>query len=290
MEGDREKGVEKIFNELKLFYTDLNRLIIDYDKPVRWQGKPVQQIKMDSKPSSMVTDQKYLYICIPSSRFVARYTVDTLQLVDKFVTKTNPDGIDISGNELYVYSSKGPISVFNILTKQIIRQWKPPGQSYIIKLNGGHLYYANQEDKQIYIYNLSGDLIRQFGKPGREPGEFGGVYGIEIDDQVMYILDNGHSRVQVYHLLNLTYSHQWGKFTCPYVIRLDLDLCYVGDQNGFQVFTKDGRYLYAVGTRPGAGFGEFNGVHGIIVVGPRLYVTDFNNCRLLVLQGTGFGV
>jgi len=287
----RQKVLLKLLEGLKLFYTDLNLLIVGYDR-IQWEGKHIQDIRTYENPGKMVTDQKYFYICMPF-RCIARYTVETLQLVDKFTTISEPEAIDISGNELYVYNYDGPIQVFETRTKEVIRQWNPPGVSCAIKLNRGNLYYANCHDHQIHVYNLSGVLLKQFGKQGSEDGQFDGPSGMDIDDDYIFIVDSGNSRVQVFHLSSCTYSHKWGssgtgngEFVRPFEIRLDQDLCYVGDQNGVQVFTKDGQeFVYRFGENtPGSGTGEFLLVRGISVLGNRLYVGDYGNQRLVVLQ------
>jgi len=149
----------------------------------------------------------------------------------------------------------------------------------------GNLYYANAEDNQIYVYNLSGGLRKQFGKFGTGVGEFNCPSGIDINDQCTYIADCGNNRVQVFHLGNCTYSHQWGsegsadgQFLGPHELRFFQDLCYVGDRKGVHVFTKDGEFCY----RFGKSQNEFSGVRGILVVGHRLYVSDYGGSRLVV--------
>jgi len=291
----REKALIKLFNELTLneltlVSTDLIPLIIGYDTAVQWEGKQVQEIKTDGFPFRIASDQQYLYVCVLHSNNVARYTLDTLQLVDKIDTP-KPSAIEISGHELYIHEEDGPIRVFNIFTKEILRQWNPTGYSRAIKLHGENLYYANSYDHQIYVYNLSGDLVKQFGKSGTKPGEFRCPYGMDIDDQFIFIADYSNNRVQVFHLSSCTYSHQWGttgnengQFASPHELRLDQDLCYVGDTNGIQVFAKDGEFLYRFGKNAtGSGTGEFNNVRGIFV-GNRLYVSDSHNHRVVVLQ------
>ena len=125
------------------------------------------------------------------------------------------------------------------------------------------MYCTGCSNGIIYVYNLSGDLIKQFGKKGSGNGEFSILYGIDVDDKFMYVADD---RVQVFHLENCTYSHQWGskgnqngQFTDPKEVRLCEGLCYVGDLYGIQVFTKDGQFLSRLGKTPcGSGEGDFN--------------------------------
>jgi len=286
---NRQDAVVKILADLKVFHQDVDRLISQYDVP--WLGWKIQEAKIYSS-AKMATDQKYLYICMSNNGpCVGRFTVDTLQLIDKFTLEKGCGAVDISGNELFVcdYDLHSPVAlkVFDIETKVILRQWKPPTEPGAIKVHGENLYYGCYGI--IYIYNLSGGLIKQFGKKGSGNGEFYEPTGIDIDDKFIYITDYQNHRVQVFNLENCNYSHQWGsqgtgdgQFTAPIEVRLYEGLCYVGDENGIQVFTTDGQFLYRF--RKGKGDNEFHYVYGIVIVDNRLYVSDPFNHRLVVLQ------
>jgi len=288
---NRKESILKILDDLDLFYKEINQLIKEYETMVPWLGNTVQEVNIE-KSWKMATDQKYLYVCQCGTMCVARYTVDDLKLVDKFPLSSYAVAIDISGNELYVYDYNVALKVFNINTKDIIRQWKPLTKSFAIKIHGENLYYGG-DNGIVYVYNLSGVLIKQFSSGSRN-GEFFecDAYGIDLDDKFIYVVDNGNFQVRVFDLENYTFSHQWGskgtgngQFSYPYEVTLYQGLCYVGDTCGIQVFTKDGQFLYRFGkTTQGSGQGEFNVVIGILVVSNRLYVSDFRNNRLVVLE------
>jgi len=247
-EETRQKALLALFNNLNLFYADLYRLILEYEKEVPWLGNKIQEIKVDGC-WTIGADQKYLYVGINGiGKCVTRYTMDTLQLVDKFELTGECSGMDISGNELYVYDhGANALKIFNITTKDLSRQWNTPEIVDGIKLYGGNLYCTTAY--LIYVYNLSGTLIKQFGKGGSGNGEFAQAVGIDVDDKFIYITDYSDPRVQVFYLENCTYSHQWGslgtgngQFQYPWPIRLN-GLVYVGDSTCIQVFTKDGQFL-----------------------------------------------
>jgi len=287
----REKALLELFEDLKILYTDLSRLIIEYDNSVPWLGNKVQEVRVEGC-WNMATDQKYLYVCQWGNfQRVGCYTLDTLQLVHEFRLENDSVAIDVSCNELYVSDRNVALKVFNISTRDIIRQWNPPTESCAIKLYGESLYYVGMNGK-IYVFNLSGSLINQFGKSGSGNGEFSDPRGIDIDDKFVYIADYNNCRVQVFHLQNCTYSHQWGsrgnangQFTLPYEVRLYEELCYVGDTYGIQVFTKDAQFLSRLGkTTFGSGESEFDHIRGIVMAGNRLYVSNFGNSRLVVLE------
>jgi len=281
-EETRQKALLALFNNLNLFYADLNRLILEYEKEVPWLGNKIQEIEVDCC-WTLGTDQKYLYVGILGN-CVTRYTMDTLQLVDKFELTGDCSGLDISGNELYVYDNGAyALKIFNITTKDLIRQWNTPEIVDGIKLYGGNLYCTSSN--LIYVYNLSGTLIKQFGKGGSGNGEFSTPGGIDVDDTFIYIADHSNHRVQVFYLENCTYSHQWGgsatgngQFQNPWTIRLYDGLVYVGDHTCIQVFTKDGQFLCRFDKT------EFSLVRGMSIVGNRLYVSDHGTNRVVVLQ------
>jgi len=230
----------------------------------------------------MTSDQKYLYIGMFHSKCIARYTLDNLQLVDKFMTKDSPCGLDISDNELYVYDWDTTLKVFNISSKAIVRQWKTPKRSHGIKIFNGNLFYVCDLEGSIYVYNLSGNLQKKFGYHGSLPGEFKRPYGIDIADNFIYIVDQNNHRIQVFHLENYTYSRHWRVNGIPYEIRVYDGLCYVGDRAGIQVFLKDGEFVCRYGqTISDSGYCN---VTGILIHNDRLYISDSNNGRLVVLK------
>jgi len=284
--------VFEFLNDLQLLLLDLNKLVAEYTTEVPWLGTKVQEIEV-SDPRKMATDQKYLYI-ICSDRwrhYIGRYILDTLEFVDKFhVTSTDWGALDVSGNELYVSDNMG-IKILNINTKDIIRQWYTSTGIVAIKFHDGNLYCASHQHV-ISLYNLSGDLLTQFGKKGTANGELDRPYGIDVDDKFIYVGDYSNNRVQVFDLKNYTYSHQWGsygtgdgKFQNPFEILLYNGLIYVGDDTSIQGFTKDGQFLARFGkTTCGSGTNEFYHIRGMVIVNNRIYISDYCNSRIVVLQ------
>jgi len=208
--------------------------------------------------------------------------LDTLQLVDKFTLPSSGYGIDISGNELYIADGRFTMNVFNITTKVLIRQWNLSTYVYTIKVHDGNVYCGTQ-DNIVYIYNLTGNLIQQFGKKGSGNGEFHVIYCIEIENKFLFITDKNNHRIQVLHLENYTYSHQWGshgtengQFNHPSEIRFYSDLCYIGDHTCVQGFTKNGQFLCRFGkTIAGDEINAFRNIKGMLIIGNRLYVSEF---------------
>jgi len=206
--------------------------------------------------------------------------------------------MDIFGNVLYTYDEKIGIKVFDLNSKVLLRQWKTFSVTFGIKVrpgisvrdNGlrdnGMLYYVGL-DGTIYVYTLDGRLA--FTHEGL------GLYqphGIDIDNEYAYIADYGNNQVKVFHLLNWEESHKWGhegssngNFISPNEIRLYDELCYVGDKSRIQVFTKKGYLLYRFGMpNEGSGYDEFSGIGGILIFNSRLFISDYFNHRMIVLE------
>jgi len=288
---NREEVILKNLADLNVLSKDLHRLIIEYEKTELWLESKINRCW------KLATDQKYLYIS--QSNCIGRYTADNLQLVDKFAIQRFPYAMDISGNELYVYDEKIGIKVFDLNSKVLLRQWKTFSVTFGIKIrpgiryrphtgvpDNGILYYVGI-DGTINVYTLNGSLI------GTHRGL--GLYhphGIDIDNEYAYIADYGNNQVKVFHLLNWEESHRWGNegslngnFISPNEIRLYGELCYVGDKSRIQVFTKKGDLLYRFGMpNEGSGYDEFNGIGGILMFNSRLFISDYFNQRVIVLD------
>jgi len=277
------------FGGLNVTYTDINRLILEY-ATVSFSGKAIKEIEMNYC-YKMTYDQTYLYICQWSSFCITRFTLNNLLPLDQFKLTSYPGAIDIFEKELYVYDWHGSITVFDINTKNIIRRWFPPTASISMKIHNKNLYYCGQDDI-IYVYTLFGESVNQFGGTGKGNGELSNPLGIDIDKKFIYVCDYTNARIQVFDLEKYFYHHKWGskgigdgQFTYPCELRLYENTCYVGDQHGIQIFTLDGTFLNRFGkTFTGKGIDEFNSVRGILMIDDRLYISDTNNSRLLVLE------
>jgi DNA-binding beta-propeller fold protein YncE len=127
------------------------------------------------------------------------------------------------------------------------------------------LYVADTRKHQVSAYNLeSGRLVRQIGRKGSEPGEFGWPSGLAIGpDGLVYVSDTMNYRVQVLDRdLNFLRSFgslgvNPGQFRRPKGIAVDQEnVVYVADSdfNNVQMFDTQGQPLLAVGhygERPG---------------------------------------
>jgi len=136
---DLTPKLRTLLRDHSLFPEVLISIIINYCAWIPWSGKKCQEIKIRDS-WKMTTDQKYLYVCQWSDCCVSRYTLDTLQFIDKFTLESYGGTADIYGNELYIYDFT-TLKVFNIITKDLIRQWTPPSATWAIKIYQENLYY-----------------------------------------------------------------------------------------------------------------------------------------------------
>jgi len=136
--------------------------------------------------------------------------------------------------------------------------------------------------------------VKKYGKEqaSSKPGEFNTPRGIATDNIFIYVCDRDNDRVQVLKSDNGEYHHCWGiegtgdgQFQRPYSITYSTGLLYVGDNVGVQIFTQEGKYLHRLGkvTR-GSGEGEFDHVLGLCIVEHRLFISDYGNSRIQVLE------
>jgi DNA-binding beta-propeller fold protein YncE len=134
----------------------------------------------------------------------------------------------------------------------------PSGLS--ISEKSGNIYVTDFLNNRIQVLNSQGEPILVFGELGSEPGQFNSPVAIEVDDQ---------------------------------------ENIYVGDalNNRVQVFDKNGNYLTSFGTavpnanpeplqpgQPQPEPGQFNWAVGAHYDNDKLYVSDFYNSRVQVLN------
>jgi len=100
--------------------------------------------------------------------------LNTLKRVNRFVHINQIIyGIDIYENELYVSDGSGTLTVISITTKLLVRQWKTH-VAYTIKIHNGNVYCGT--NRNIQIYNLIGNFVKQIGKDGSGNEEFHGIW------------------------------------------------------------------------------------------------------------------
>ena len=98
--------------------------------------------------------------------------------------------VDLGNKCVSVWSKEGTFK----------RQFKPKYDPFCITAtNDNHLLITSLSSHNVMVYTLEGELIHQFGAQGTDPGRFNGPWGICVDDNgLVYVVDNGNKRVQVF--------------------------------------------------------------------------------------------
>lgn len=62
----------------------------------------------------------------------------------------------------------------------------------------GHLFVQDRDWKTVVEIESDGTLVRSYGRLGEGPGEIGHASGIAIDDERLYVADNGNLKILVF--------------------------------------------------------------------------------------------
>jgi len=165
----------------------------------------------------------------------------------------------------------------------------------------GNVWVPDTHYSRVMVFNPKGELLKQFGKYGREKGEF--IYPSDIAFDAtgrIFVSEFGdHDRIQVFDK-DLNYLFEFGRFGAedgefsrPQSMVIDGETLYVTDacNHRIDVFTTDGRFVRSMG-RIGSGLGEFRFPYGLDIDSKgRLVVCEFGNNRVqLIDKETGKGL
>ncbi len=139
-----------------------------------------------------------------------------------------------------------------------------------ISPNTGNIYVADQFNNRVQVLDPEGKSLLTFGKLGSEPGEFNQPIGIEVDENDnIYVADSINSRVQVFD--------KNGNFLTAYGQPAK-------DASGEVVpppaLGSSSPYGNPLDLEPG----KFNWTGGTSLKGDKLYVGDFFQGRVQVLD------
>uniref|UniRef100_A0AC34QH98 RING-type domain-containing protein n=1 Tax=Panagrolaimus sp. JU765 TaxID=591449 RepID=A0AC34QH98_9BILA len=169
----------------------------------------------------------------------------------------------------------------------------------IVALPGGEFAVCDSSNHRIQMYDLSGKLLKTFGKYGTEDGELDSCAAITYNRyrQHLIVSDRYNHRVQIFDL-DGNFIRQFGcfgnangEFNNPWGVAVDeLGLIYVCDKDNHrvQVFDQNGNYMTKFGTQ-GDGIGQFN--HPLFIAIHRrtqnIFVSDSANHRICVFDHDG---
>jgi ABC-type Fe3+ transport system permease subunit/DNA-binding beta-propeller fold protein YncE len=165
----------------------------------------------------------------------------------------------------------------------------------------GNLWVPDTHYSRIMVFSPAGKLLKEFGKFGREKGEFIYPSDIAFDNKGhIFVSEFGdHDRIQAFDK-DLHYLYEFGRFgsndgefSRPQSMVIDGETMYVTDacNHRIEVFTTGGRFLRSMG-RIGSGPGEFRFPYGMDMDSKgRLVVCEFGNNRVqLIDKETGKGL
>jgi DNA-binding beta-propeller fold protein YncE len=148
----------------------------------------------------------------------------------------------------------------------------------------GEIYISDgYGNARVHKYAPDGRLLRSWGEPGCDPGQFNIVHNICADaDGWVYVADRENHRVQVFDG-NGRYEAQWNNLHRPCGLHMGpgkQPLCYIGELGPgmavnrhvpnlgprLSITTHDGKILARLGTLvAGLGAGQFLAPHGLAV-------------------------
>jgi len=304
----REEDVMNILNELNIFYTDLNRLIVDYDKLVEWEDTSYNTWGIDY-PFGIVGDENYMYACQPDSNIITKYNLQG-ELLGK-QSLQSPAGIDIDIKKSLLYiAGKAHVTLISLQSFETsLRSWAlPTHYSWNfrgIKLDGETLYLTLRDPHNIFVCDRNdGKVLNKFGSEvlssskgnfnqpcGLTLGPKSGLHGVHSDDEYLYICDNQNHRVQILTKDEGHYVSQFGRGGADgrselrypnsiYYSNFD-SIYYVGDWFSIQLFRLSGERIKRIGNQ-----NQFNSVYGIWKCenNDQLYVSDLKKRRIQIFR------
>jgi len=295
----REKALVEILNQLELLYTDLNRLIAQYDRE-EWETTAQTTWKLDSWPYGITSFQDKIYIGIPCQQpnkvLIKNLKGETIHSIPNL---NYAAGIEIDTQKSLIYISDiGRMTIYNF-QYGLVSCWAlptNPGWDFRgIQLDGQSIFLTIYIVHQIFVCNHSGTLIRTMGtkEAGSAHGQFNYPLGISLDNKNLYVCDAYNDRVQVLTKYG-KYVTTWGKvgkefgeFSRPLSIYYygPEEIFYIGDSVSLQLFDKNGKCKQRLGNQQsGSTMQQFNTIRGISILNNYLYVSDSDNCRIQIFR------
>lgn len=153
---------------------------------------------------------------------------------------------------------------------------------------GEKVYVTNVRSSEVVVFT-QGKRSASRGEHGSGPGQYSSPHDIELGpDNRLYVADPGNNRVQVLNTDLKVLGELTQDFRDPKYLALDEQgWLYVGDQFNHQVkiFDRDRKLVATIGTgKRGSGIGEFNGLEGVEVKRPYVWVADTYNNRIVLYR------
>ena len=154
--------------------------------------------------------------------------------------------------------------------------------------NDGSVYVSDLGNKRIQKFSSTGEFISEWGKSGKQSGEFHYPSGIAVSNDFVFVADRDLNRIQKFSL-DGTFVSEWGgkgihdgQFFFPNGLDVYNEVLFVVDTGNqrIQTFSIDGEFLSSFGTS-GLGPGQFLTAVGIDIDDDgNVYVADKGNGKV----------
>ena len=152
----------------------------------------------------------------------------------------------------------------------------------------GSIYVSDLGNKRVQKFSSTGEFITEWGKSGKQAGEFHYPSGIAVSEDAVFVADRDLNRIQKFSL-DGKFISEWGtkgihegQFFFPNGLAIYNEIVYVVDTGNqrIQKFSTDGEFISSFGSS-GLGPGQFLTVVGIdIDANGNVYVTDKGNNKI----------
>lgn len=153
---------------------------------------------------------------------------------------------------------------------------------------GDKVYVTNVRSSDVVVFT-NGKRSTSGGGHGSGPGQYSRPHDIELGrDNRLYVADPGNNRVQVLDTELQVLGELTHDFRDPKYLALDeRGWLYVADQFNHQVkiFDADRKLVATIGSgKRGSGVDEFNGLEGVEVKRPHVWIADTYNNRIVLYR------
>ncbi len=159
----------------------------------------------------------------------------------------------------------------------------------------GSIYVSDLGNKRVQKFTSNGEYVTEWGKSGKQSGEFHYPSGIAVSDDFVFVADRDLNRIQKFSL-DGEFIIEWGKkgkldgqLFFPNGIAVHNETVYVSDPGNqrIQIFSTNGEFISSFGSS-GLGEGQFLNIIGIdIDLDGNVYVIDNGNNKIEKFDANG---